>query len=33
MQSLDSDKTPHTTGNKEEVYRYKVTVCDVLSTV
>lgn len=35
MQSLDSDKTPHTctTRNKEEVYQYKVTVCDVLSTV
>ena len=26
---LSADKTPHT--NKEEVYRYKVTVRDVLS--
>ena len=25
---LSADKTPHT--NKEEVYRYKVTACDVL---
>ena len=28
---LLADKTPHT--NKEEVYRYKVTACDVLSTI
>ena len=32
MRSVSSaDKTPHT--NKEEVYRYKVTACDVLSTI
>ena len=28
---LSADKTPHT--NKEEVYRYKVTARDVLSTI
>ena len=28
---LSVDKTPHT--NKEEVYRYKVTARDVLSTI
>ena len=28
---LLADKTPHT--NKEEVYRYKVTARDVLSTI
>ena len=28
---LSADKTAHT--NKEEVYRYKVTACDVLSTI
>ena len=26
-----SDKTPHT--NKDEIYRYKVTTRDVLSTI
>ena len=28
---LAADKTPHI--NKEEVYLYKVTACDVLSTI
>ena len=28
---LSADKTPHT--NKEEVYRYKATARDVLSTI
>ena len=28
---ISADKTPHT--NKEEVYQYKVTVRDVLSTI
>ena len=28
---LSADKTPYT--NKEEVYRYKVTARDVLSTI